>query len=132
MDISNFILQKEGFLLVPSIITEPAVGYGALAAAIFFHSSYSEKHGPHPFPGLLVVVPKTVPGWQGFFMWGIGRMTGSAIWWPENSVQKWGWILPLPRKILPFILCSERHGSDNRCRNYNSILYLGGKFFLCD
>jgi len=45
-DVSNFLLQKDGFLLIPSIITEPAVGYGAVAAAVYFHSSYSEKKGP--------------------------------------------------------------------------------------
>ena len=39
IDISNFLLNKKGFLIAPSIITEPAVGYGALGAAIYFHSS---------------------------------------------------------------------------------------------
>ena len=37
--------------MIPSIITESAVGYGALAAAIFFHSSYSEKKGPPSMTG---------------------------------------------------------------------------------
>ena len=34
IDMSDFLLNKKGFLLVPSIITEPAVGYGAFAAAV--------------------------------------------------------------------------------------------------
>ncbi len=34
IEISNFLLNKKGFLLVPSIITEPAVGYGLAGAAI--------------------------------------------------------------------------------------------------
>ena len=53
MDISNFLLNKRGFLLVPSIITEPAVGYGALGAAVYFHSSYSAKKGPPSMSGVL-------------------------------------------------------------------------------
>jgi hypothetical protein len=53
IDISNFLLDKKGFLLVPSIITEPAVGYGVVGAAIYFHSSYSAKHGPPSMTGVL-------------------------------------------------------------------------------
>jgi hypothetical protein len=52
-DISNWLLKKEGFLLIPSIITEPAVGYGAMATAVYFHSSYSEKHGPPSMSGVI-------------------------------------------------------------------------------
>ncbi len=51
IDISNWLVNKKGVLLVPTIITEPAVGYGAVAAAIFFHSSYSEKSGPPSMTG---------------------------------------------------------------------------------
>lgn len=53
IDISDFLLNKKGFLLVPSIITEPAVGYGALGAAVYFHSSYSAKKGPPSMSGVL-------------------------------------------------------------------------------
>ena len=53
IDISNFLLNKKGFLLVPSIITEPAVGYGLVGAAIYFHSSYSAKKGPPSMTGVL-------------------------------------------------------------------------------
>jgi len=51
-DISDFLLNKKGFLLVPSIITEPAVGYGALAAAVYFHSSYADKKAPPSMSGI--------------------------------------------------------------------------------
>ena len=36
-DTSHWLLDKKGFLPVPVIITEPAVGYGAGAALLFFH-----------------------------------------------------------------------------------------------
>jgi hypothetical protein len=53
IDMSDWLLQKTGFLLVPAIITEPAVGYGAAATAVFFHSSYSEKNGPPSMTGII-------------------------------------------------------------------------------
>jgi hypothetical protein len=36
-DTSHWLLEKKGFLPVPIIVTEPAVGYGAGAALLFFH-----------------------------------------------------------------------------------------------
>jgi len=53
IDISNFLLNKKGFLIAPSFITEPAVGYGAIGAAIYFHSSYSKKNGPPSMTGVV-------------------------------------------------------------------------------
>jgi len=52
-DVSDFLLTKKGFLVIPTIITEPAVGYGGSAAAIYFHSSYSAKSGPPSMSGIL-------------------------------------------------------------------------------
>jgi len=52
-DASDWLIHKKGFLLMPTLITEPAVGYGAAAAAIFFHSSYTEKNGPPSMSGVL-------------------------------------------------------------------------------
>jgi hypothetical protein len=53
LDISNWLIDKKGVLLIPTIITEPAVGYGLAAAAVFFHKAYSEKNGPPSMSGLL-------------------------------------------------------------------------------
>jgi len=53
IDISDWLVDKKGVLLMPSIITEPAVGYGAVVAAVLFHSSYSEKSGPPSMTGAL-------------------------------------------------------------------------------
>ena len=36
-DVSNFLLEKRGFLLNPFIITEPSIGYGGGATLLFFH-----------------------------------------------------------------------------------------------
>lgn len=53
IDISDWLINKKGVLLVPSIITEPAVGYGVAAGAVFFHSSYSAKKGPPSMTGVM-------------------------------------------------------------------------------
>jgi hypothetical protein len=52
-DISNWLINKKGLLIIPTIITEPAVGYGIGGAAVFFHSSYSAKKGPPSMSGVL-------------------------------------------------------------------------------
>ena len=52
-DVSNWLINKKGVLVMPTIITEPAVDYGAAAAVLYFHSSYSEKHGPPSISGVM-------------------------------------------------------------------------------
>jgi hypothetical protein len=52
-DMSDWLINKKGVLVVPTVITEPAVGYGIAGAALFFHSSYSEKLGPPSISGVL-------------------------------------------------------------------------------
>ena len=42
IDMSEWLLDKKGFLPVPVIITEPAVGYGAGLFALFFRQSIRE------------------------------------------------------------------------------------------
>ena len=53
IDISDWLVNKKGVLIVPTIITEPAVGYGIALAAVMFHSSYSEKNGPPSMTGVM-------------------------------------------------------------------------------
>ena len=52
-DVSNWLISKKGVLVMPTIITEPAVDYGAAAAVLYFHSSYSEKLGPPSISGVM-------------------------------------------------------------------------------
>jgi hypothetical protein len=42
-DASAWLLDKKGFLPVPIIVTEPAIGYGAGAALLWFRESLGEK-----------------------------------------------------------------------------------------
>jgi hypothetical protein len=53
LDIGDWLITKKGVLLMPTLITEPAVDYGIAMAALFFHSSYSEKKGPPSISGVM-------------------------------------------------------------------------------
>src|SRR5258706_237723 len=43
LDASEWLLDRKGFLPVPIVITEPAVGFGAGAALLFFRESFRER-----------------------------------------------------------------------------------------
>ena len=48
LDMSNWLLDKEGLLPVPIVITEPAVGYGGGLAAVYFHDKPGAQKGDSP------------------------------------------------------------------------------------
>jgi len=54
LDMSNWILDKEGILPVPVIITEPAVGYGGGLAGVYFHDKPGARKGTPPSVSALV------------------------------------------------------------------------------
>ena len=43
LDASAWLLDKKGFLPVPIIVTEPAIGYGGGAALLWFRESLGER-----------------------------------------------------------------------------------------
>lgn len=47
LDASEWLLDRKGFLPVPIIITEPAIGYGGGAAVLFFRESIREHSASH-------------------------------------------------------------------------------------
>ena len=49
-DMSNWLLRNKGFLPVPMIITEPAVGYGGGLGLIFFHPNEGQGVDGKPMP----------------------------------------------------------------------------------
>jgi len=51
MDMSNYLSGRTGFLPVPIIITEPAVGFGLGAAAAYFHQPKEIDSEQHPHVG---------------------------------------------------------------------------------
>ena len=46
-DVSEWLLDRKGFLPVPIIITEPAIGYGGGAALLFFRESLRQHSATH-------------------------------------------------------------------------------------
>ena len=48
LDMSNWILEREGLLPFPIIITEPAVGYGGGMALTYFHDNIGARKGSPP------------------------------------------------------------------------------------
>ena len=45
LDLSNYLSQAYGFLPVPIIITEPAIGYGGGAAIVYLHDKFVGRKG---------------------------------------------------------------------------------------
>lgn len=43
LDLSNWLVDRRGFLPVPILVSEPAVGYGGGAALLFFHKSAEDE-----------------------------------------------------------------------------------------
>ena len=48
LDTSTWLLDKEGLLPVPILITEPAIGYGGGLALVYFHDKIGAKKGEPP------------------------------------------------------------------------------------
>ena len=63
LDLSDFLLSRKGFLPVPIIITEPALGYGGGLAIAFFSQSLGETFGA----GAGRLVPPTIAVGGGFY-----------------------------------------------------------------
>ena len=51
MDASDYLASARGFLPVPVIITEPAVGFGLGLAVAYFHAPREIDHDEHPHVG---------------------------------------------------------------------------------
>lgn len=136
IDMSDWLINKKGVLILPSIITEPAVGYGALAAAVFFHSSYSEKNGPPSMTG--VAGGGTLNGtWAaGVFHMGYWsedhlRYTGALIRTSVN-MSFYGSGLFLRDKAINLNLDAWVLFQQLKGRIGDSKFFLGGKYLLFD
>jgi hypothetical protein len=121
LDASEWLLEKKGFLPVPMIITEPAIGYGAGAALLWFRESIGERRAqgrltpPDIFGGALAATENgtTLVGgfgmvtfareywrWRGF----IGRPDVNLDFYGENTsigynLEGWATTQQLMRRI---------------------------------
>ena len=121
---------------MPSIITEPAVGYGAVAAAVFFHSSYSEKSGPPSMTGALGGGTQNGTWAAGVFHMGYWkqdhlRYTGALVRTSAN-LEFYGSGLflgdePVNLNLDAWVIFQQLKG-----RIGESKFFLGGKYLLFD
>jgi len=136
IDISDWLVNKKGVLILPSIITEPAVGYGALAAVIYFHSSYSEKSGPPSMTGAAGGGTQNGTWAAGVFHMGYWkqdrlRYTGALLRTSAN-LEFYGSGLflgddPVILNLDAWVLFQQLKG-----RIGESKFFLGGKYLLFD
>ena len=89
-DTSQWVLDKKGVLPVPIIITEPAVGYGAGAALLFFHAKKTadslEKTGEDITPSSDAKKPSLPPSISGLV--GLGTENGT---WAAGAFHFGSW-----------------------------------------
>ena len=48
LDMSKWLLEQDGFMPVPILITEPAIGYGGGLALVYFHETIGARQGMPP------------------------------------------------------------------------------------
>lgn len=90
LDMSDYLLNQKGFLPVPSIITEPAVGYGGGVALLFFDQSMAESQAKAKETGTLQ--PPNITGFGGIATengtWGMGAFHFHS--WDDDSIRYLG------------------------------------------
>lgn len=95
-DVSAFLATAQGFLPIPIIITEPAVGYGAGLVVVFMHDSIAnraeEMKKRNPDGELKRLPPPSITGVAGFTTengtWG-GALFHMGIW-KEDTIRYLG------------------------------------------
>jgi len=95
-DVSAFLATAQGFLPIPIIITEPAVGYGAGLVLLFMHDSIAnraeEMKKRNPDGELKRLPPPSITGVAGFATengtWG-GALFHMGIW-KEDTIRYLG------------------------------------------
>jgi len=77
-DVSQYLASAKGFLPVPIVITEPAVGFGLGAAVAYFHPQKhpdEDPNGRRAPPSISVVLGARTE--NGTYMYGVGHM---GVW----------------------------------------------------
>jgi hypothetical protein len=132
-DASQWLITQKGFLPVPIIITEPAVGYGGGAALLFFHPQkdkpYQEEVDQNSQKGSEKKKPALPPSISGI----VGLGTENGTWaaggfhfgtWKQDRIRYTGGVI-YPSVNLTF------YGTEERPILKNGIDYnLEGWFML--
>ena len=91
-DASNWLIERSGFLPVPVIVSDPAVGYGGGLAVLFFHESKEDANNQGEDD--ILTLPPSVSFGAGLYTenesWaGAGGHFGS---WKEDSIRYLGYL----------------------------------------
>jgi hypothetical protein len=118
LDASEWLLDRKGFLPVPIVITEPAVGYGAGAALVFFRESLRERsaragagHRLTPPDIYLAALAGTENGTR---VAGVGGLVTF-----DDDRWRWRGGVGLPDINLDFYGAGGRLGTGDRSIRYN-------------
>lgn len=107
-DVSNWLLEKQGFLPTPIIITEPAVGYGGGLALSYFHEKLGNEEGVPPSVSAVFGGGTENGTWFG----GAGHL---GIW-DDDNIRYMGGIgvgdIKMKYYGLPNIVSGQRNGID--------------------
>ena len=132
-DTSHWLLEKKGFLPVPIIVTEPAVGYGAGAALLFFHGKNEVQHPQAGKPNFQKSSEKGKSSLPPSISGLVGLGTENGTWaaggfhfgsWKQDRMRYLGGLI-YPSVNLTF------YGDDNRPILKNGLDYnLEGWFLL--
>ena len=137
-DVSDYLATKYGFMPVPMLITEPAVGYGAGLSLLFLHDTFasmSEKKSPPSISGVMAMATEN------------GTWAGGAFhlgYWREDSIRSTtaaaflnvnaNFYIPTPIKDLPIDMNINGYVAYQELmfRLGESNFFLGGNYLYTD
>ncbi len=117
-DASEFLLDRKGFLPVPVVITEPAVGYGAGAALVFFRESLRERAAKVK-PGEPLTPPDIYVAAFAATENGTKVMGGGGLVTFAGDRWRWRGFVGLPDVNLDFYGVGGQTGTGERKVGYN-------------
>ncbi len=135
-DVSNYLATKYGFMAVPIVITEPAVGYGGGATLLFLHDSFSsslaKRKSPPSMSGVMVAATENGTWFGGAFHMG---------YWLEDSIRSTTAaglfnvnmnFYPLPKFALDLNMKGYMAYQEVMFRLGGSNFFLGGNYSYVD
>ena len=118
LDASEWLLDRKGFLPVPIVITEPAVGYGAGAALLFFRESFRERQA-YVKPGERLTPPDVYIAALAGTENGTRVMGGGGLVTFAEDHWRWRGFVGLPDVNLEFYGVGGDTGTGDRKIAYN-------------
>jgi hypothetical protein len=145
-DTSHWLLESKGFLPVPIIITEPAVGYGGGAALLFFHKTKeNEEEQQKESEDEMLRLPPSISGVAGAYTENDSWFAGAGHFgsWRRDTIRYVGALgaaslnlkfygardLPvLGQRGLDFNIKGQYLLQELTFRISNTKLFLGGRY----